>query len=205
MGVGGCDSYDLDSTVDGRGSKGACHFYNKFNMNDVSNMFVAEYAERPPLASIFYEDVLMAAVFFGYPILIENNKYGIARYFEQRGYIDYLLDRPKHLGGAASSSKTKGIPSNSQEILQAHAQSIEAYIHKYVGEREDGSYGNMYLNRTLEDWISFKINNRTKYDLSISSGLALLAAQVKTDKPKLSNFEGKEFFRRHKYWTRDSM
>jgi len=205
MGVGGCDSYDLDSTVDGRGSKGACHFYNKFNMNDVSNMFVAEYAERPPLASIFYEDVLMAAVFFGYPILIENNKYGIARYFEQRGYIDYLLDRPKHLGGSASSSKTKGIPSNSQEILQAHAQSIEAYIHKYVGEREDGSYGNMYLNRTLEDWISFKINNRTKYDLSISSGLALLAAQVKTDKPKLSNFEGKEFFRRHKYWTRDSM
>jgi hypothetical protein len=205
MGVGGCDSYDLDSTVDGRGSKGACHFYNKFNMNDVSNMFVAEYAERPPLASIFYEDVLMAAVFFGYPILIENNKYGIARYFEQRGYLDYLLDRPKHLGGAASTSKTKGIPSNSQEILQAHAQSIEAYIHKYVGEKEDGSYGNMYLNRTLEDWISFKINNRTKYDLSISSGLALLAAQVKTDKPKLSNFEGKEFFRRHKYWTRDSM
>ena len=67
MGCGGVDSYDLDATVDGRSSKGACHIYNKFNLNGASNMFVAEYASRPPMASIFYEDVLMAAVFYGYP------------------------------------------------------------------------------------------------------------------------------------------
>ena len=80
-GCGGVDSYDLDATVDGRGSKGACHIYNKFNLDGASNMFVAEYASRPPMAKIFYEDVLMAAVFYGYPLLIENNKYGIVRYF----------------------------------------------------------------------------------------------------------------------------
>ena len=112
LGVGGVDSYDLDATVDGRGSKGALHLYNKFHMEYPSNMFVLEYASRPPLAKIFYEDVLMAAVFYGYPILIENNKYGIARYFEQRGYDGYLMDRPKHLVAANSSmkSKTKGYP-----------------------------------------------------------------------------------------------
>ena len=38
-------------------------------MEHPSNMFVVEYAARPPLAKIFYEDVLMAAVFYGYPIL----------------------------------------------------------------------------------------------------------------------------------------
>lgn len=205
LGVGGCDSYDLDETVDGRGSKGACHFYNKFSMNGNSNQFVAEYADRPPLASIFYEDVLMAAVFYGYPILIENNKYGIARYFEQRGYFEYLMDRPKHLGGATQKSKTKGIPSNSQEVIQAHAQAIEAYIHKHVGENDEGNYGNMYLNRTLEDWISFKVSNRTKYDLSISSGLCLLAAQTKQEKPKTADFSNKVFFRKNKHWTRDSL
>lgn len=59
------DSYDLDTTVDGRGSKGALHLYNKINMEHPSNMFVLEYASRPPLARIFYEDVLMAAVFMG--------------------------------------------------------------------------------------------------------------------------------------------
>ncbi len=197
LGVGGVDSYDLDSTVDGRGSKGACHFYNKFSMNEASNVFVAEYCSRPPMAKIFYEDVLMAAVYFGYPILIENNKYGIARYFEERGYLEYLLDRPEHLGGGASKSKTKGIPSNSAEVIQEHAMAIEAYINNYVGEDADGNMGRMYLGRTLEDWVGFKITNRTKYDLSISSGLCLLATQIKTKKVKRVDFSDKKFFRRY--------
>ena len=77
IGCGGVDSYDIDATTDGRGSKGACHIYNKFNMRAPANMFVAEYCSRPPMAKIFYEDVLMAAFFFGYPLLVENNKYGI--------------------------------------------------------------------------------------------------------------------------------
>ena len=56
----------------------------------------------------------------------------------------------------------------------------------------------MYFNRTLEDWIAYKIDKRTKYDLTISSGLALLAAQkVKQEKVK-SNFDEKKFFRRYK-------
>jgi hypothetical protein len=199
IGVGGVDSYDLDATVDGRGSKGAMHMFNKFNMHHPSNMFVLEYASRPPLAKIFYEDCLMASVFYGYPLLIENNKYGIARYFESRGYDGYLLDRPKHLSNSAGAQrvKTKGIPSNSQDVIHAHAQAIEAYIHDHVGINHDsGEYGKMYFNRTLEDWIGFKIDNRTKYDLSISSGLCLLAAQKEKTKPK-SNFEEKRFFRRY--------
>ena len=201
IGCGGVDSYDLDSTVDGRGSKGALHLYNKFNMQHPSNMFVLEYASRPPLAKIFYEDVLMAAVFYGYPILIENNKYGIARYFEQRGYDGYLMDRPKHLmsANAKVNVKTKGIPSNSADVIQSHAQAIEAYIHDYVGlNRDTGDPGNMYFDRTLEDWIGFKINDRTKFDLTISSGLALLAAQKVKQAEKKSSFDEKRFFRRYK-------
>lgn len=198
LGVGGVDSYDLDATVDGRGSKGACHLYNKFNMAVPSNLFVAEYASRPPMAKIFYEDVLMAAVFYGYQLLIENNKYGIARYFESRGYDNYLMDRPEHLKTSSVASKTKGIPSNSQDVIQSHAQAIESYIHTHVGVNDQtGEMGKMYLNRTLEDWIQYRIDNRTKYDLTISSGLALLAAQkFKPEKPK-TNFNEKKFFRKY--------
>ncbi len=200
MGCGGVDSYDIDATVDAnRGSKGACHIYNKFNMDGASNMFVAEYASRPPLAKIFYEDVLMAAVFYGYPLLIENNKYGIVRYFESRGYDGYVMDRPEHLRNSNSSSnvKTKGIPSNSQDVIHAHAQAIEDYIHNHVGYNEEGNIGSMYFNRTLEDWVGFKIDNRTKFDLTISAGLALLAAQKVKPKKKPSSFEDKVFFRRY--------
>jgi len=198
VGCGGVDSYDLDATVDSRSSKGACHIYNKFSITGASNMFVAEYASRPPMASIFYEDVLMAAVFYGYPLLIENNKYGIVRYFESRGYDGYVMDRPEHLKVGTSSSRTKGLPSNSKDVIQAHASAIEDYIHNHVGLAEDGSPGNMYFNRTLEDWIGFKIDNRTKFDLSISSGLALLAAQKVKPKPKKKRFEESVFFRRYK-------
>jgi len=201
IGVGGVDSYDLDSTVDGRGSKGALHMYNKFSMDAPCNMFVVEYASRPDLASIFYEDVLMCAFFYGYPLLVENNKYGIVRYFESRGYDGYLMDRPDHLKTSNSSAnvRTKGIPSNSQDVIQSHAQSIEAYIHDHVGiKAETEEFGKMYFNKTLEDWIGYKIDKRTKFDLTISSGLALLGAQkVKKEKVE-SNFSEKQFFRTHR-------
>lgn len=202
IGVGGVDSYDIDVTMDGRGSKGACHLFNKFTMEHPSNIFVAEYAERPPLARIFYEDVLMAAVFYGYPLLIENNKYGIVRYFEDRGYDGYILDRPNHLKVPMSSSnvKTKGIPSNSQDVIQAHAQAIEAFVHEHVGINEDtGLHGKMYFERTLEDWINFKIEDRTRYDLTISSGLALLASQKNKPIKTKSDLSDKVFFRRYKH------
>ena len=198
-GCGGVDSYDLDATLDGRGSKGALHMYNKFHIEYPSNMFVVEYASRPDLARIFYEDVLMCAFFYGYPLLIENNKYGIVRYFESRGYDGYLMDRPEHLKGASKTVavKTKGIPSNSQDVIQSHAQAIETYIYEHVGTNfNTGEMGKMYLNKTLEDWISFKIDKRTKYDLTISSGLALLAAQKSKPKRK-KNFENTKFLRRY--------
>ena len=201
IGCGGVDSYDLDATVDGRGSKGALHMYNKFNMDVPGNMFVVEYASRPDLASIFYEDVLMCAFFYGYPLLIENNKYGIARYFESRGYDGYLMDRPDFLKNPNSSSnvRTKGIPSNSQDVIQSHAQAIESYIHDHVGLNiESGEMGKMMFNRTLEDWIGYKIDKRTKFDLTISSGLALLAAQKKRKEKVRSDFKDKQFFRTFK-------
>ena len=95
--------------------------------------------------------------------------------------------------------KTKGIPSNSVDVIQSHAQAIEAFVHEYVGiNRENGGMGQMYFARTLEDWIGYDINNRTKFDLTISSGLALLAAQKVKPKKGPSNFEEKSFFRRYK-------
>jgi len=132
---------------------------------------------------------------------VENNKYGIVRYFESRGYDGYLMDRPSHLTAANSkvNVKTKGIPSNSQDVIQAHAHAIEDYIHNHVGVKpETENFGNMYFNNTLEDWIGYKITNRTKYDLTISSGLALLGAQKVKQKKTTSDLSDKVFFRKNK-------
>ena len=45
------------------------------------------------------------------------------------------------------------------------------YIDKYVVKAR-WQYGNMYFNTTLNDWAKFDINNRTKFDAAISSGLS---------------------------------
>ena len=75
LGAFGCDSYDISGTVDGRGSKGSLHGLTKFSMEDIPiNMFFLEYISRPDNTEIFFEDVLMALVFYGMPILAENNK-----------------------------------------------------------------------------------------------------------------------------------
>mgnify|MGYP003122998955 CR=1 FL=1 len=49
------------------------------------------------------------------------------------------------------------------------------YIQEKVGELTEDTYGNMYFNETLNDWSKFDINKRTKYDATISSGLAIMA------------------------------
>ena len=57
------------------------------------------------------------------------------------------------------------------------------YINDHVGLLQDGTYGNMYFNDTLYDWSRFDITKRTKYDASISSGLAIMACNRHLYKP----------------------
>ena len=69
-----------------------------------------------------------------------------------------------------------GIPNSSEDIKQAHASAIETYIEHFVGLKESG-YGDVYFQRTLEDWAKFNINNRTKHDAYSSSNRTSLAPQ----------------------------
>lgn len=204
IGRGGVDSYDIDATVDKRSSKGALHFYHGNHVVEgvPSNTFVLEYAERPPKAMDFYEDVLMAAIYYSYPLLIENNKRRIIQVFEERGYENYMMRRPSFLQPKGTRYQTDdyGVPSNSADVADQHAQAIEAYIEEHCGNKADGGVGTMYFNRTLEDWAKFKINDRTKYDLTISSGYAILATQTrKKEEVKQADFSGIQFFRKYKF------
>jgi hypothetical protein len=186
IGVFGCDPYDISGVVGGGGSAGALHGITNFHMeNAPTNHFFLEYIARPQTAEIFFEDVLMACFFYGMPILVENNKQRLLYHFKNRGYRPFSMNRPdKH---TSKLSKTElelgGIPNSSEDIKHAHANSINTYIEEYVGidaegnYRENDSMGDMYFTRTLNDWARFDINNRTKHDASISSGLALMASR----------------------------
>ena len=49
------------------------------------------------------------------------------------------------------------------------------YIQGHVGHLGGDNYGTMYFNTTLNEWARFDINKRTKFDATISSGLAIMA------------------------------
>jgi hypothetical protein len=185
MGAFGCDSYDISGTVDGRGSKGSLHGLTKFSMEDApANLFFLEYIARPQTAEIFFEDVLMACIFYGMPILAENNKPRLLYHFKRRGYRGFSMNRPDKTAHKLSVTEKEigGIPNSSEDVKQAHAAAIEAYIEDFVGYNNE-QYGTMYLQKTLEDWAAFDINNRTKHDASISSGLAIMACNKNKYRP----------------------
>jgi len=189
-GAFGCDSYDISGTVDNRGSNGALHGLTKFSMEDVpANHFFLEYIARPQTAEIFFEEVLMACVFYGMPILAENNKARLLYHFKRRGYRGFSMNRPDKVWNKLSPAEKEigGIPNSGQDIIQAHAAAIETYIEHHVGDLGD-SYGDMYFQKTLEDWARFNINDRTKHDASISSGLAIMACNKHMYTPT-SNFQ----------------
>ena len=187
IGAFGCDSYDISGTTDGGGSKGALHGLTKFSMDDAaSNTFFLEYVARPQTADIFFEDVLMALVFYSMPLLAENNKPRLLYYLKRRGYRGYSMNRPDKTANKLSVAEREvgGIPNSSEDIKQVHAAAIESYIDKYVGLQENGDYGNIYFNTTLNDWSKFNITNRTKFDATISSGLAIIACNRHLYHPK---------------------
>ena len=185
IGAFGCDPYDISGATFG-GSNGSLHGLTKYNMaNAPSNQFFLEYIARPQTAEIFFEEVLMACVFYGMPILAENNKARLLYHFKNRGYRGFSMNRPDKHANKLSFTEREigGIPNSSEDVKQAHATAIETYIEKFVGFDAEGIYrspdeiGEMQFNRTLQDWAKFDVNDRTKFDASISSGLAIMANQ----------------------------
>jgi hypothetical protein len=196
LGIFGCDSYDISGVVGGGGSNGALHGLTKFHMEQVpTNHFFLEYISRPQTAEIFYEDVIMAIHFYGMQILAENNKPRLLYHLKNRGYRPFSMNRPDKplIKLSVTERELGGIPNTSEDVKQAHADAIQTYIEKYVGYDLDGTYrdseeiGDMFFNKTLQSWAKFDINNRTKFDAAISSGLAIMAGQRHLYVPKTEN------------------
>ena len=184
----GCDPFDHSLTTDNRKSNGASHILEKFNLSDPfgSNCFVVEYIYRQPDVHYFYEDMLKQSIFYGTALLVENNKPGLINYFKNKGYGNYLMDRPlfTHTKFSKNNQKEKGIPLSGGEVRQSLIEHLESYIFQHVGERDFGddvkienTFGNMYFERTLNDWLVFDPGAWTDYDATVSSALTIIASK----------------------------
>lgn len=220
----GIDTYDIDSVQDSvvemtengaehtKGSRGAMHGLSGTTMKDApSNYFFLEYITRPDTAEIFFEDCLMACIFYGMPAVIESNKARMLLHFKNRGYRGFVITRfDKPMNRLSQTEKDLGgVPSSGQDIITLHWTGIESYIDKYVGRyrqgqnthavREDNEIGSMPFNRTLNDWLKFNVSKRTAYDATISSGYAIMGINRKPYIQKNTDANKPMVFRMTKY------
>lgn len=195
----GCDPFSLKSTH-GEGSKGAIH--GKTIMfpegGAPSNKFVVEYIARPSDETVFFEDVIKVIRYYGAPILVESNRIDLLRHMRNRGYRPFSMNRLDRPASKLNDNEKEygGQPMSGKDIIDSHMNGIGAWIERYVGVsnneefREIGEMGEMPFNETLKDWRKFDPDKRTKYDATISSGLAIMACS--TEKYKGTKKEKKK-------------
>jgi len=187
IGCFGLDPYDNKVTVDNRKSDAASYGYRKFDplYPYESGIFVAEYVNRPKLPEIMWEDMILQSVFYGWEILVENNKIGTLNYFRMRGYDNYLMERPEETKGVSFSEKKeaeKGIAMSGDEAKMALIYATTSYIASKVGlieeEGKEPYYGKCYFDKLLTQWLEFDFDQKwTKFDSMVGAGLALLGAR----------------------------
>lgn len=195
----GCDPFSLKSTH-GEGSKGAIHGKTIIfpEGGAPSNKFVVEYIARPSDETVFFEDVIKVIRYYGAPILVESNRIDLLRHMRNRGYRPFSMNRLDRPASKLNDNEKEygGQPMSGKDILDSHMNGIGAWIERYVGVssneefREIGEMGEMPFNETLKDWRKFDPDKRTKYDATISSGLAIMACS--TEKYKGTKKEKKK-------------
>lgn len=184
------DPIDHKFTSSNKKSMAASHGFRKLSivLPEMSNIFISQYWGRPADPSIFYEDMLMQCVFYGWEILGESNKPGCINHFRNRGYENYLMDRPAftHSDYSEKNQKEKWIPNTGQVesgIRRMLVEHLQSYVYQNIGINSvTGNMGCCLFDDTLHDWAKFNVEDWTDYDLTVSAMYAVIASKSYTVK-----------------------
>lgn len=197
----GLDPYDNKTTIDSRKSDAAAYGMRRFDPLDPDNsgIFVSEYVCRPDLPEEMWEDMILQSVFYGWEILIENNKIGTINHFRRRGYAKYLMHRPEETHTVYSRKIDEpGIALSGDDARMALVYASQSYVINRVGLiQEDGRepyMGRCYFNKYLYNLKEFDFDQKwTAFDSMVGGGLAILGARKyvpkKTAKQPIKLFE----------------
>jgi len=186
VGCFGVDPYNVTKTSDGRGSYGSIHLFINPNTLGIPEGYVLEYIDRPPKIEIFFEDMIMAMIYFSMPGLFELSNMEFLRLIKNRGYRHFSKNNPYKLLKDLNPTELElgGVPAQNDKIREQQFYTIQAYIEDHIGvardesERELGIMGIMPFTRTLEQWKDVDPNKRTDYDAYISSSLAKIGSHI---------------------------
>lgn len=146
------------------------------------------YSCRPSHADISFEDAIKTAIFTRSMVQVESITSKIIDYFEDRGYMDWLLSKR----GQPRNSKQKGdAPSGKGMYLTEIMLLIDNVTNTPMKEGDPYLLEQFWLWELLEDLSKFNPRETHANDLSMAFGAALLGAvkilASKTKKPSRIN------------------
>jgi hypothetical protein len=177
--VAGVDPYDLDQTVDDRGSKGAAYVFKKFDaFDEVSGLPVAEYIHRPAMAKMFYEDMIRLIHYYGASALIERNRVNCIQYLCEMGYDAFVMKVGGKHGIHATERTNRQLAEYMEEYVYNHASSL-------------------YFESLINDLLEFRVEKTTKFDAAMAFGYALMADKNTLFERKEIKVSISDIFKKH--------
>lgn len=170
----GIDPYDKRHVTGTRLSNGAMvnHKFLDFYETGIVKCPTMIYSNRPTHPEIFYEDAIKAAVFNRALVQVENKNSNIVDYFEDRGYIDWMLSKI----GQPKNSLVKGdAPSGGKNaFLDEMISLLNAITNTPLKEGDKYHLEQNWFYKLLEDLLKFNRKDTHENDLSMAWGQALI-------------------------------
>jgi hypothetical protein len=131
------------------------------------------YCERPLPIEISYQDAIKAAVFLRAKVQVEALNSKIVDYFEDHGYINWLISKIGH----PKNSLMKGdAPSGKSAFIDEMVAMIDAATNVPINESDPHNLELHWFHELLEDISKFNIKDTHERDLSMAFGQSLLGA-----------------------------
>jgi hypothetical protein len=186
----GVDPFASTIITGEQGSNGVAYVYRKHDPEDPedSGLCVVRYSDRPPLKSIFHDNIIMLCEYFGCKANYESDVEDYYEYFINKGYKNYVMWRPKStIDPNRKNKKVKyGTPSKDPFALQKHFDTVYDYVELHCDK--------IYFDELIVDLMAYKHAKRTKYDDTVAFGMSLLAG---TENVKVEAKEQKLVFLKH--------
>ncbi len=169
--VSGIDPFK-SSVISGKGSMGVCYVFERLNPADPNNscMPIAEYVDRPRLKSMFHDEMLKAAVYWGYKACYENDVGDdFVDFFTNKNFKQYLMRTPESAIDKMRRRTVQkfGVTSGDSFAMARQLDTCITYI--------EGHCEKIVFTDLLEELLQYDHENRTPFDRSVAFMISLLA------------------------------
>ena len=181
----GIDPFDHNQTEDKkRFSNGASATLCLGYSTHPHRGFVCMYNNRPATANLFYEDMLMQAMFYSSPVIVENQKHGLVNWFQDKGFGGFIESDPLDL-----KKTTEGVSTRSLDTRNTMVNGMVAFVYESIGKKnvripnEHGElqfeevWGDCPFDDFLRELVQFNNANWTPSDMTVAAMLALLSTK----------------------------